>query len=139
MRSVGSGRSLVISVRSTVSSMRSSHSRTPAIGVRVRRMFCATVRSGSSAGSWKTGAKPTLRAPSGEPIADVLAVDLDRAGVVADDAGEDLHERALAGAVGAQQRVHLARLDDQVGGLERDDRAVALRDVADFEQTAWQA
>ena len=68
MRSVGSGRSPVISVRSTVSSIRSSHSRTPAIGVRVRRMFCATVRSGSSAGSWYTGARPILRAPSGEPI-----------------------------------------------------------------------
>ena len=121
MRSVGSGRSLVISVRSTVSSIRSSHSRTPAIGVRVRRMFCATVRSGSSAGSWKTGAKPTLRAPSGEPIRTCSPLTWIGPGVVADDAGEDLHERALAGAVGAQQRVHLAGLDDEVGGLERHD------------------
>ena len=68
MRSVGSGSSPVISVRSTVSSMRSSHSRVAAMSVRVRRRFCETVRSGSIAGSWKTGAKPTLRAPSGEPI-----------------------------------------------------------------------
>ena len=68
MRSVGSGRSSVISVRSTVSSMRSSHSRVAAMSVRVRTRFCATVRSGSIAGSWKTGAKPTLRAPSGDAM-----------------------------------------------------------------------
>ena len=68
MRSVGSGRSLAISVRSTLSSIRSSHSRAESIDVRVRRKFWAIVRSGSSAGSWNTGAKPTRRARSGEPM-----------------------------------------------------------------------
>ena len=34
----------------------------------VRRRFCATDRSGTSAGSWKTGASPTRAACAGEPI-----------------------------------------------------------------------
>ena len=38
-----------------------------------------------------------------------LAADQDAAGIGADRAGQDLDERRLAGAVGAHQRVHLAR------------------------------
>ena len=68
IRSIGSGSSLVISVRSTLSSIRSSHSRVRPMSARVSRRFCATVRSGRSAGSWKTGAKPTRTARCGEPI-----------------------------------------------------------------------
>jgi hypothetical protein len=51
---------------------------------------------------------------------------------VADDARQDLDERALAGAVGAEQRVDLAGLDDEVGGAQRHDRPVALGDVTYF-------
>ena len=57
---------------------------------------------------------------AGEPIRSCLAVDVDRPAVAADHAGEDLDERALAGAVRAEQRVHLARLDDEVGRPQRD-------------------
>ena len=45
--------------------------------------------------------------------ADSLAADRDRAAVRAHGAGEDLDERALAGAVRAHQRVDLARTDGQ--------------------------
>ena len=34
----------------------------------MRRKFWAIVRSGTSAGSWKTGASPTRAALAGEPI-----------------------------------------------------------------------
>ena len=68
MRSVGSGSSVTNAVRSTLRPMRSSSAATRSVSALVRRRFCATVRSGSSAGSWKTGASPTLRAPLGEPI-----------------------------------------------------------------------
>ena len=40
-----------------------------------------------------------------------LAIDEEGAAVGADRAREDLDEGALTGAVGAQQRVHLARAD----------------------------
>ena len=58
------------------------------------------------------------------------AVDEDRAPVRPDHAGEHLHERALAGAVRAEEGVHLARLDDERGRPQRDDGAVALRHLA---------
>ena len=57
---------------------------------------------------------------AGERDAHGRAVDGDRAAVAPDDARQDLDERALAGAVRAEQRVHLARLDDEVGRAERD-------------------
>ena len=64
----GQRQSLAISVRST--SAPSLDSRADRVGsARGEARFCATVRSGSSAGSWKTGASPTLRVSSvGEPI-----------------------------------------------------------------------
>ena len=45
---------------------------------------------------------------------DLLAVDADRAGVAGVDAGQDLHQRRLAGAVRAEERHHLAGLDDEI-------------------------
>ncbi len=47
--------------------------------VPVRRRFWAIVRSGTSAGSWKTGASPSRAACAGEPIRTSLPVDRDRA------------------------------------------------------------
>ena len=62
------------------------------------------------------------------------AADGDRAAVGPDGAGEDLDEGALAGAVGAHQRVDLAGADRERGGLQRDDRAVRLGDAGGLEQ-----
>ena len=52
----------------------------------------------------------------------------------ADAAGEDLDERALAGAVRAHEGVNLAGTDGERGGAQRDDRAVVLRDVRGVQQ-----
>ena len=82
----------------------------------MRRRFCATVRSGTSAGSWKTGARPNARRVRGraDPAAACRAT-----AIVPPSARitpvRSLDERALAGAVRAEQRVDLARLDDEVG------------------------
>ena len=59
-----------------------------------------------------------------------LAVHLDRAGVLPDHPGQHLDERALAGAVRAQERVHLTRLDDERRRPQRHHRSVALRYLA---------
>ena len=66
MRSSGNGRSPVSSVKSTARSIDPSCRLTAPASVPVRRRFCATVRSGTSAGSWKTGARPTRAARAGE-------------------------------------------------------------------------
>ena len=50
---------------------------------------------------------------------DRSAGDRHRAGVGAQHAGEDLDERRLAGAVGAEQGVHLAGGDDEVDAAQR--------------------
>jgi hypothetical protein len=47
------------------------------------------------------------------------------------EAGEDLDQRRLAGAVVAQQSQHLALAQVQVDVAQRRDRAEALRDVLD--------
>src|SRR4029079_1345126 len=60
------------------------------------------------------------------PDADGLAADEDLARVPPDDAGEELHERALAGAVRAEERVQLARLDGEARRGEGHDGAVRL-------------
>ena len=62
-----------------------------------------------------------------------LAADKDASGVGPDRAGQDLHERRLAGAVGAHQGVHLAGEDRERGVAERRDRAVALGDAGGVE------
>ena len=63
-----------------------------------------------------------------------LAVDADRSGVGAQHAGEDLDERRLAGAVGAEQGVDLAGGDGQVDGAQGDDRAERLGDGGGLQQ-----
>src|SRR5262245_15906140 len=65
--SSGSATSPARSEKSTSSSISRSRSRTAATLDRVRRRFWATVRSGTSAGSWKTGARPSFAASTGEP------------------------------------------------------------------------
>ena len=64
----------------------------------------------------------------------LAAPDDDPAAVRRDRAGQDLDERALAGAVGAHQRVDLAGSDRQRRVVERDHGAVRLGDVGRLEQ-----
>ncbi len=80
--------------------------------------------------------QPEPRGRGGRGHLDRLAVDGDRPRVRPDHAGEQLDERALARAVGAEQRVHLARLDDERGRAQRDDRAVALGELPGLEEAA---
>ena len=64
----------------------------------------------------------------------LLAADGDPARVGLDGPGQDLDERALAGAVRAHERMDLAGTDGQGRRLERDDRAVGLGDTGGLEQ-----
>ena len=66
--------------------------------------------------------------------AKLLAVDQDGAAVVADRAGQDLDEGALAGAVLAEQRVDLAGAGGELGFAQRDDAAVAFRQAGGGDQ-----
>ncbi len=127
MRSVARGRSPTSSPMSMgSSSMRSSQLRTRPTSAPVRRRLWATVRSGTSAGSWNTGARPSRRAARGDETRTSRSPMRMRAGVGPDDAGQELDERALAGPVGSEQGVDLTRLDDQVGGTQGHHGAVAL-------------
>ena len=65
---------------------------------------------------------------------DLLAVDLQGAVVVRMQAGDDLDQRRLAGAVVAEHPRDLARPDREVDALERPDGAVALADVDHLDQ-----
>ena len=62
-----------------------------------------------------------------------VVVPRDRAAVGRDEAGEDVQQRALAGAVLADQRVHFARIEREVDAVQRDGRAEALGNAAQLE------
>ena len=49
------------------------------------------------------------------------------------DAGEDLHERALAGAVLSEDRMHLARASLELDAAEGDGQAERLAEVAEYD------
>ena len=66
MRSIGSGTSSACSAISTWRSSACSSRWTAWAETPVSRRFCPIVRSGTSAGSWKTGASPSLAAAAGE-------------------------------------------------------------------------
>ena len=85
--------------------------------------FSATVRSGNRRGSWWTTAMPSARAWAGPVDLDRLAVEPDRPAVGLMDAGEDLDERALAGAVLADERMDLARHEVERHVVQRLGRA----------------
>ena len=61
------------------------------------------------------------------------AVDEDRAGVGPRQPVEDPHQRRLAGAVLAEQRVHLAARDGEVDAVVGDELAEALGDAAQLD------
>ena len=70
---------------------------------------------------------------------DFLVVQADRAGVGGERAGDDLHQRRLAGAVLTQESVHGAGADREVRAGQRDDAAVRLANASRFEHalTPW--
>ena len=90
------------------------------------KMFSATLRSGKSVGSWKMIAIPAA--------CDCLALSKiasspsirSRPASGSVHAGEDLDERGLAGAVLADEAVHLAPEQLDVAVVERMDGAEAL-------------
>ena len=84
-----------------------------------RKMFSATVSSGNSSSSWNTVAMPAACASCGPLKLDLAAVDPDRARVRPVDAGDDLDQRRLAGAVLAQKRMHLAGMDVEADIVQR--------------------
>ena len=65
-----------------------------------------------------------------------LAADDDAPRIGANDAGQDLDEGRLAGAVGAQQTVDLAGADGQRGIAQRPHRAIRLHDAAGLQDEA---
>ena len=67
-----------------------------------------------------------------EPGGGSLPEDLAAVGVMY--AGEDLHEGGLAGAVFAQQQVHLAALDGQVAVAQGDHASETFSDVLELQQ-----
>ena len=84
------------------------------------KTFSATDRSGKSVGSWKMIAIPASRAAAGPVEDERAAVGVDeRAAVGRVDAAEDLDERRFAGAVLADERVHLAAVEVDRDVLER--------------------
>ncbi len=50
------------------------------------------------------------------------------------EATQDLHERALAGSVVADEAEHLALAQDEVDASENDERTEPFRHAADFER-----
>ena len=66
--------------------------------------------------------------------ADFLALEPERAGVGRVDAGDDLHQRRLAGAVLAHQRMDMAALQAERDVVERQHAGKGLAHVLDFEQ-----
>ena len=93
-------------------------------------MFSATVITGISMKCWCTMPIPASIAAFGEPSVTRLAVDQDLALVRLVEPVEDVHQRRLAGAVLAEQRVHLALAQVEVDAVVRDDAGEPLRDPA---------
>ena len=85
--------------------------------------------SGNVPPNWWTVAMPWSLASRGLLERDRLAVHLHRARCRLVDAGEDLDQRRLAGAVVAEQAQHLARLHLERDVVKHVDRAERLVDV----------
>ena len=94
-------------------------------------MFSTTVNAGIRRRSWNTMPMPSSRPTAGERDLDRHAVDRDLALVGLVGAVDELHQRALAGAVLAEQGVHLAGRDLQVDLAVGDQVAEALGQPGD--------
>ena len=95
------------------------------------KMFSATVSSGNSSSSWKIVAMPRRWASCGLAKRTVLAVQADGAGVGLVEAGDDLDQRRLAGAVLAEQRMHLAGADVEADPVQRAHAGKRLGDLVE--------
>ena len=86
-------------------------------------------------GSWYMATMPSRCAVCGSPIRVAAAVEQRaRPRPAWTTPVEDLHERRLAGAVLADERVHRRRLDREADVATRLDAAVALRDAAQLDE-----
>ena len=98
--------------------------------------FSVTVRSGKGFSFWNVRATPQAGDAVGAQAGDVVAVEEDAAGVERLEAGDQVEQRGLAGAVRADDAEDLALVhvegDVGVGGKA----AVALGHALDVEQQA---
>ena len=69
-------------------------------------------------------------------LGDVLAAEDDVAGVGAQESADQVHQRGLAGAVGADQRQHLALLHPEVHVIDGAELAELLEQAPGLEQYA---
>jgi len=79
-------------------------------------------------------AMPSAWADGGSEVGDGLSVEGDGAGVGLVRAGDDLDERAFAGAVFAEERVHFAGAEIEVDPAERPRAAKGFGELAELEQ-----
>ena len=96
-------------------------------------MFSATVITGMSMKCWCTIPTPAPIDALGDAEAHGLSLDQDLALVGVVEPVEDVHQRRLAGAVLAEQCVHLALEQVEADVVVRDDPREALRDVPHLE------
>ena len=103
------------------------------VGSVARTMFSATVITGISMKCWCTIPIPCSIAAFGEPSSTGLPLIRisPSSGVV--EPVEDVHQRRLAGAVLAEERVHLAAAEVEVDVVVGDDAREALGDPAKLE------
>ena len=111
----------------TLSAASRSRSTFARVGSTPSTMFSATVITGISMKCWWTMPIPRSIASRGELIVTGLPLIEDLALVGPVEAVEDVHQRRLAGAVLAEQRVHLAAAEVEVDVVVRDDAGKALR------------
>ena len=74
---------------------------------------------------------PLIGRLAGVAEGDPLAVELERPLIRGGAADDDLDQRRLAGAVGAEQGVHLTRVDLEIDAIEGLDTAIALGEFLD--------
>ena len=111
-----------------------ARSSTPArVSSRPRKRLAVTSRPGTRSSSWKIVATPAACAARGSAKR-TGAVDQHLAGVRLDHAREHVHQRRLAGAVLAEQRMDLAAVEIEVDAAQRLDAAETLDDPAHGEQ-----
>ena len=103
-------------------------------GVPVRRRFDSDVEIGDQRRLLVDRNQPGAARLGGRVHVARLAADQDAAGGRPDRAGEDLDQRRLAGAVGAHQRMHLARQHRERRVAQRRHGAVGLGDAGGVEE-----
>ena len=77
---------------------------------------------------------PMTRAWCGAEFRERFAAVANRAGIGREDAGDDVDQRRLAGAVLAEEGVHLAGVQIEVDMIEREHAGKPLRDPRHLEQ-----